>query len=149
MHRRTLAHSQDLDCIREGKYLLPWDMSPSHRQNTPAFVLRKGFEYLREAYGVMGRKEKGAPTDIWLRSGGDMYPDYYMSTFHYQTDGWMSSSSASVYETATETLFIGRQDAMQRLALLALRDHMERKGLLGQTSESLATWSTRADRSDR
>ena len=33
----------------------------------------------------------------------------------------MSSESANVYETSTETLFLGRQDAMQRTALLALR----------------------------
>ena len=33
----------------------------------------------------------------------------------------MSSESANVYETSTETLFLGRQDAMQRTALLPLR----------------------------
>merc|ERR1719265_3026557 len=45
-----------------------------------------------------------------------------MNDFHYQTDGWMSPSSAKVYETSTETLFLGRQDAMQRLSLLPLRN---------------------------
>merc|ERR1719265_587340 len=44
-----------------------------------------------------------------------------MNDFHYQTDGWMSPSSAKVYETSTETLFLGRQDAMQRLSLVPLR----------------------------
>ena len=38
-------------------------------------------------------------------------------------DGWMSSESANVYETSTETLFLGRQDAMQRQALLPLSEH--------------------------
>lgn len=31
--------------------------------------------------------------------------------------GWMSQDSANVYETSTETLFLGRQDAMQRISL--------------------------------
>merc|ERR1719160_2264020 len=34
----------------------------------------------------------------------------------------MSSNSAKVYETSTEVVFTGRQDAMQRLSLLPLRD---------------------------
>merc|ERR1712238_588997 len=41
----------------------------------------------------------------------------YKTAFHYQSDGWMSQKSADVYETSTETLFLGRQDAMQRSAL--------------------------------
>ena len=41
-----------------------------------------------------------------------------------QTDGWLSDKSASVYETSTETLFIGRQDSMQRSAMVPLADFM-------------------------
>ena len=48
---------------------------------------------------------------LWMTS--KLYPDYYMNSFHYQTDGWLSPTSASVYEASTETLFLGRQDAMQ------------------------------------
>lgn len=40
-----------------------------------------------------------------------------------QTDGWLSQQSAQVYELSTETLFIGRQDAMQRQTLVPLADH--------------------------
>jgi hypothetical protein len=35
-----------------------------------------------------------------------------------QTDGWLSDASARVYEVSTETLFLGRQDAMQRQTLV-------------------------------
>ena len=51
------------------------------------------------------------------------YPKYYQNNFHFQGDGWMSTKSANVYETSTETLFLGRQDAMQRQALLPLSEH--------------------------
>ena len=37
-----------------------------------------------------------------------------------QTDGWLSEQSAKVYEVSTETLFLGRQDAMQRQTLVPL-----------------------------
>ncbi len=42
-----------------------------------------------------------------------------------QTDGWFSEKSASVYETSTETLFLGRQDAMQRQSLVPLHSFMQ------------------------
>jgi hypothetical protein len=42
---------------------------------------------------------------------------YYQNDFHFQTDGWFSSKSAQVYEMATESLFAGCQDAMQRSTL--------------------------------
>merc|ERR1719310_816839 len=64
-----------------------------------------------------GRKED---IGIWLDS--PLYPDYYKNNFHFQTDGWMASRSAKVYETSTETIFMGRQDAMQRLSLIPLRE---------------------------
>ena len=41
-----------------------------------------------------------------------------------QTDGWLSERSAKVYEISTETLFVGRQDAMQRQTLVPLSHFM-------------------------
>ena len=43
-----------------------------------------------------------------------------------QTDGWLSSQSARIYESSTETLFVGRQDAMQRQTLVPLAPFMRR-----------------------
>ncbi len=42
-----------------------------------------------------------------------------------QTDGWFSEKSASIYEASTETLFLGRQDAMQRQSLVPLHKFMQ------------------------
>lgn len=42
-----------------------------------------------------------------------------------QTDGWFSEKSASIYEASTETLFLGRQDAMQRQSLVPLHRFMQ------------------------
>ena len=43
---------------------------------------------------------------------------------YVQTDGWLSEQSAKVYEVSTETLFLGRQDAMQRQTLVPLHKYM-------------------------
>jgi len=127
---------QDLECVRAGEYRLPWDMStPGHRQRNPVYMARKAVEYFQEATGVLGRRERGKPEDVWLDS--DMYPDYYRQTYHFQTDGWMSSRSASVYETSTETLFLGRQDAMQRMTLVPMRAGAEEVAREGRAMDVL------------
>ena len=48
-----------------------------------------------------------------------IHASYYLNQFHHQTDGWFSKESADVYETSTETLFLGRQDSMQRRTLVS------------------------------
>merc|ERR1719327_1558619 len=91
-------------------------MDPRHRQFDPMFVLERSRRFLKEASATLKRRSEGKAEDVWLRSR--LYPEYYMNTWHYQTDGWLSSTSAGVYETSTETLFLGQQDAMQRTTLV-------------------------------
>ena len=64
-------------------------------------------------------------------------PADYMNTFHYQTDGWFSQHSANIYETSTETLFVGRQDAMQRQALVPLSGFMRERAANGRGTRML------------
>lgn len=55
--------------MRAGEYRLPWDMStPGHRQRNPVYMARKAVEYFQEATGVLGRRERGKPEDVWLDS---------------------------------------------------------------------------------
>ena len=46
-----------------------------------------------------------------------------------ETDGWFSAQSAEIYESSTETLFLGRQDAMQRSTLVPLARHLQGAGV--------------------
>lgn len=117
---------QDHENIKEGRYVLPWDMTtPGHRQYNPLFVLQRGAAFLQEAVATLRRRDAGVPDQVWLKSG--FLPEYYQETFHYQSDGWLSASSAKVYESSTETLFVGRQDAMQRSTLVPFSDFMRGK----------------------
>eukprot|EP00892_Ulva_mutabilis_P005099 jgi/Ulvmu1/2961/UM015_0001.1 len=112
----------DLRNIKEGAYKLPWDMTTlGHRQTNPLYVLRQSILYFREARQVLGRRrEPEGQVGVVPFERSNLYPDYYQNNFHFQTDGWFSSQSADAYEVTTESLFFGRQDAMQRGTLLAM-----------------------------
>ena len=116
------CYEQDYNQISNGAYTQPWDMeSLSHRQSSPINVLTQTGRFVNEAIGTLARRNRMTEDDkkIWITDDASpsLYPDYYRTAFHYQTDGWMSQRSANVYETSTETLFLGRQDAMQRTSL--------------------------------
>ena len=114
------AFQQDLRCIKEGDNKLPWDMTtPGHRQTSPFYIARHSARYMREAVKVLNARKQQNVGDLWL-SRSPLYPEYYQNNFHFQTDGWFSSRSAEVYDDATETLFVGRQDAMQRATLVPI-----------------------------
>ena len=72
---------------------------------------------------MLARRDAKASTSLWAES--DLYPEYFQHTFHYQKDGWFSTESAKVYEASTETLFVGRQDAMQRGTLVPFSRFMQ------------------------
>lgn len=123
----ALCYRQDFRSINSGLFKAPWDMfTPTHRQYTPQYAVDKTLRFVGEAMKTLGRREDQKLPGIWLRS--PFYPEYTKNDFHYQTDGWMSSDSAKVYETSTETLFVGRQDAMQRVSLLPLRNVAAARG---------------------
>lgn len=117
----VLSYQQDYKRIQEGKYNKPYDMYQNTRQASPFYVAQKTSLFVREAISILARRNSDREEDklTWLSNEDwpSLYPAYYRNAFHYQTNGWMSTASAQAYETATETLFLGRQDAMQRTAL--------------------------------
>ncbi len=135
----SLSYEQDYKCIADGTYKPPYDMYTSNRQQNPLYFGQQTAKFINEAIGTLTRRNRGSQEDkdTWLTTDDSVeskiYPDYYKTAFHYQTDGWMSRESADVYETSTETLFLGRQDAMQRTALIPLmRYAKEFKNNLGR-----------------
>jgi len=116
-----LCYEQDYARIREEQYREPWDMKSGHRQSSPINVVTQTGRFVSESIGTLARRNRRREEDknIWITdpASPSLYPDYYRTAFHYQTDGWMSKRSADVYETSTETLFLGKQDAMQRTSL--------------------------------
>jgi ubiquinone/menaquinone biosynthesis C-methylase UbiE len=49
------------------------------------------------------------------------YPKYYVQNFHHQTDGYLSETSANLYDLQVELLFGGAADPMRRRILPLLK----------------------------
>lgn len=103
---RDLAHVERGDYPRDLLYQLPL------------------LSYLRELPVAVG----DVPRFLWrsfteqhddLPAGVDRsrYPRYYLRTFHWQTDGWLSDRSARLYDPSVEFLFAGTADTMRRMAI--------------------------------
>ena len=119
----ALVYEQDWKSVASGDLVMPWDMEAGHRQTTPQFALQQTGRFVREAVGTLRRRDGMVATRTWLDDASQVsmgYPEYYLNQFHHQTDDWFSKESADVYETSTETLFLGRQDSMQRRTLVPL-----------------------------
>lgn len=56
------------------------------------------------------------PEDVDLSS----FPPYYRRTFHWQTDGYLSAHSATLYDVGVEFLFVGCADVMRRQVVPAV-----------------------------
>ena len=129
---------QDYENICKGKYVKPYDMYEQTQQSNPLFIGQQTGRFVREAIGTLTRRSRGRPEDkeLWLSNkyAPDLYPKYYRTQFHYQTDGWMSKESADVYDTSTETLFMGGQDSMQREAIFPVRTAYNKLNASGEVT---------------
>ena len=54
----------------------------------------------------------------------DDYPSYYLQNFHHQTNGYLSDSSANLYDLQVELLFGGSADPMRRRILAPLKANL-------------------------
>lgn len=139
------VYYQDYQYVKDGVLKFPWDalvraendssrsrssirLNRNHRQANPIFALQETANTIFESVSIFSRRNQQSSKGVFLsqppstrnRDSSLLYPDYYLNDFHYQTDGWLSSASAQRYEAATETLFLGRQDAMQRQTLIPI-----------------------------
>lgn len=116
------ALRDDVRRVRDGVHNAPWLATPSYAAvaAAPVNAARSVGQLANAGVSMLQSILTGEAGKVWLR--GDTYPEYYRFPFHFQTDGWLSSASADAYDALTETLFCGRQDAMQRVTLHALSD---------------------------
>lgn len=111
---------KDLKNIETGVYKMPYDMSISHPQFNPLNVAAQIRSYVTDRRDVLGRSVRGGVEgglEVRKKFSSPKYPEYYLQNFHYQTDGWMSSESAKIYDYQVESLFMGTADAMRRQVL--------------------------------
>lgn len=130
--RRLLA--RDMANVEAGLYPLPDD----EPDGIPGLLARRAL-YLRDVPEIVRRRATGSHQEV-LREGSGR-PRYYMQNFHFQTDGWMSETSARLYETQVETLFFGAAAAMRRQALVPIAEMVRGRDQRAMTMVDVASGS--------
>jgi ubiquinone/menaquinone biosynthesis C-methylase UbiE len=72
------------------------------------------------------RMKQGRYQDFSSDTDQEGYPSYYLQNFHYQTDGYLSESSANLYDLQVEILFAGAADPMRRRILSPLKRGLQK-----------------------
>ncbi len=108
------AFRQDWKNIKAGNYKLPAEL---RRPPSLPALFKQSRDYLRDSQKVARRKHQGAHSEVLTAAMREKYPRYFLQNFHFQTDGWLSESSADRYEMQVETLFTGAAGPMRRAAL--------------------------------
>jgi ubiquinone/menaquinone biosynthesis C-methylase UbiE len=119
--RRILAdlHSlieQDWRNIEAGHYALPKD-----ELGNPFEAIRRAVDFFADLSAVERRRHGPAEARLVIEKPSGAYPRYYLQTFHFQTDGYLSRASADRYDHQVEVLFGGGAAAMRRQALVPLK----------------------------
>jgi ubiquinone/menaquinone biosynthesis C-methylase UbiE len=109
---------EDSHNIRTGVYpaqVLAPEMPLEHLLRVPRLLL--------DGISIYRRKLSGKTTEFGKLQKEllEELPRYYRRNFHFQTDGYLSSHSAELYEHQVELLFGGTADAMRRLIIPELR----------------------------
>jgi len=108
--------AQDWRNVEAGLYPAPLALADEARR--AAASLR----FLADIPRVAARQKRRGHGDVAQTGRG--LPRYYRQNFHFQTDGYLSESSAKLYDFQVEALFAGTADAMRRRAYVPIARHM-------------------------
>lgn len=109
---------EDSEKIAEGVYpleVLTPENPKTHFMRLPLILLDGYFLSQRRS----GRKAKEFTKKA--REFLQEMPEYFRRNFHFQTDGYLSNSSAELYDHQVDILFSGATDAMRRLIIPLLK----------------------------
>ncbi len=109
-YRRLLA--RDFENARRGLYPMQLLLDLPLRA-----YARRLPRLLLDLPSVLGRIKAKDHRDLPGNVNLEAYPAYYRRNFHWQTDGYLSSHSAQIYDLGVELLFIGCADVMRRQTL--------------------------------
>ncbi|MEQ9812584.1 MAG: class I SAM-dependent methyltransferase [Azospirillaceae bacterium] len=108
---------RDLANIVAGYYRMPHDLL-----ERPDRLWRNSAAFFRDLPEVNRRRRGKQFQDV--PDASDDLPKYYRRAFHWQSDGYLSDRSASLYDTQVEILFGGTADAMRRQIIPPIVDWM-------------------------
>jgi ubiquinone/menaquinone biosynthesis C-methylase UbiE len=137
--KRPVRIGRDVEALvrKELMSLLKRDATQIAQKLYPVSVLRpespvRHFtrlpKIMADGLAIFSRRKRGRTTEFTksAREQLEELPRYYRRNFHFQTDGYLSEHSASLYEHQVEMLFRGSADAMRRLILPPLKKHFKK-----------------------
>ncbi|HEY6980460.1 class I SAM-dependent methyltransferase [Reyranella sp.] len=98
----------------------------------PGEFLRRSLLYFNDLPKVDARRHGELDHELPVGEQGDALPGYYRQNFHFQSDGWLSDHSATLYDTQVEVLFTGAADVMRRRALRPIAEWLAGRSQRGQ-----------------
>ena len=113
---------EDWKNIEAGRYKMPLEL---RGMPSPVRLWKASRDYLRDAEKVARRKAGRGHSEVFTDAVKQKYPRYFLQNFHFQTDGWLSASSADRYDMQVETLFTGAAGAMRRASLPFIGDALD------------------------
>jgi ubiquinone/menaquinone biosynthesis C-methylase UbiE len=120
---------KEMKNIEEGIYKYPYDLDPTNpaaiSQWSPLTVAQQLREYYVDRQLVLDRQETKNAFEVAKSFVSSKYPAYYLQNFHYQSDGWLSTKSANLYDYQVESLFLGTADAMRRQILPSMNNYLK------------------------
>jgi ubiquinone/menaquinone biosynthesis C-methylase UbiE len=92
---------------------------------------------------ILPRLLRNAPTVMFRRSARDFidlpsdidlscFPPYYRRNYHWQSDGYLSRSSAELYDIGVEMLFFGTADVMRRQVIPPITRFLHGRSPIGR-----------------
>jgi ubiquinone/menaquinone biosynthesis C-methylase UbiE len=110
----------DAAAVREGLYPPTSDEAEPFSAHLARLRLM-----LADLPGALGRREaEDAETARRLPEASGL-PAYFTQDFHFQTGGYLSETSAKLYDVQVETLFYGSANAMRRSALRPIAEFVQ------------------------
>jgi ubiquinone/menaquinone biosynthesis C-methylase UbiE len=134
-YRPSRPTPRDLDLFRAALALQRRDAENVRAGIYPAMAdessLAGHIEALRRMFADLPasneRRLEGRVEEAAALPEAEGMPDYYARNFHYQTDGYLSETSAQLYDIQVDTLFIGTSGAMRRQALPPIAAYLRGK----------------------
>lgn len=117
---------RDADAVAAGLY------PPGDEEALRPFEYLSRLRAMFEDFSVAaGRRQEGnvesaraVAADASGAEDGGLLPEYFTQDFHFQTGGYLTESSARLYDVQVETLFYGAAAAMRRAGLGPIGEFM-------------------------
>ena len=97
---------------------------PMEGPSSPLLHLERVGRMLADLPEALTRRASADATTARAEAAAAAVPPYYAQDFHFQTGGYLSERSASLYDVQVETLFMGAAAPMRRAALRAVCAHV-------------------------